>query len=275
MPTLLDGIEDGRDIAPGLGFIGQEVFVDQHLLVRGRFARMLPAMLARHYRIGLGIDENTAAVVTAGHLVDVIGYKGALLLDLSQASNSGERANLHLTNARISYLDSGDRVDLASGRFTPGADKEKVDPKDPSYSGPLFSSDVFGNTTVVDLLWKLCDSDQARAVGIAYGGPDSERAGPRLRIHLHARARERRLCVDPGRHLFGLPHPHGRAADPGDATAVPGRMKRRPAQRADRQRQRLLDLFHHHIALGLRRHRPRAGSRPAGGGTRTSRESAP
>jgi cyanophycinase len=52
-----------------------------------------------------------------------------------------------------------------------------VDPADPAYTGPLFSSDVFGNTTVVDLLWKLCDSDQARAVGIAFGGPDSGAPG--------------------------------------------------------------------------------------------------
>jgi cyanophycinase len=177
LPTLLDGITDGRDIAPGLGFIGQDVFVDQHLLVRGRFARMLPAMLARHYRIGLGIDENTAAVVSAGHLVDIIGYKGAVLLELDQATTDAARPGFNLANARISYLDSGDRYDLASGRVTPGPDKEKVDAADPEYHGPLFSSDVFGNTSVVDLLWKLCDSDQARAVGIAFGGPGGAAAG--------------------------------------------------------------------------------------------------
>jgi len=39
------------------------VFIDQHLLVRGRFARMLPAMLKKGYKLGLGIDEDTAMVV--------------------------------------------------------------------------------------------------------------------------------------------------------------------------------------------------------------------
>jgi cyanophycinase len=177
LPTLLDGVNEGRDTAPGLGFIGNDVFVDQHLLVRGRFARMLPAMLAHHYRIGLGIDENTAAVFSEGHVVDIIGYKGAILLDLSQASSDPARPGFNLANARISYLDSGDRYDLATARFTPGPDKEKVDPAQPEYQGPLFSSDVFGNTTVVDLLWKLCDSDQARALGIAFGGPESGAPG--------------------------------------------------------------------------------------------------
>lgn len=171
LPTLRDGITDGRDIAPGLGFIGDEVFVDQHLLIRGRFARMLPAMLAKHYKLGLGIDENTAAVVAPDRSIAVIGYKGALLLDLGQASVDAARTGFNVTGARISYLDSGDRYDPSSGRFTPGPDKESVDPADPSYRGPLFAADILGNTAVADLLMKLCDSDQARATGIAFGDP--------------------------------------------------------------------------------------------------------
>jgi cyanophycinase len=171
LPTLRDGITDGRDIAPGLGFIGDDVFVDQHLLIRGRFARMLPAMLAKHYKLGLGIDENTAAVVAPDRSIAVIGYKGALLLDLGQASVDAARTGFNVTGARISYLDSGDRYDPASGRFTPGPDKEKVDPADPAYRGPLFAADILGNTAVVDLLMKLCDSDQQRATGIAFGDP--------------------------------------------------------------------------------------------------------
>ena len=66
----------------------------------------------------------------------------------------------------------------ATGRFTPGPNKESVDAADPSYSGPLFSSDVFGNTAVVDLLWKLCDSDQPRAVGNAISARSTAPASP-------------------------------------------------------------------------------------------------
>jgi cyanophycinase len=171
LPTLRDGITDGRDIAPGLGFIGDDVFVDQHLLVRGRFARMLPAMLAKHYTLGLGVDENTAAVVAPDRSINVIGYKGALLLDLGQASVDPARTGFNVAGARISYLDSGDRYEPASDRFTPGPDKERVDPADPSYRGALFAPDILGNTAVVDLLMKLCDSDQVRATGIAFGNP--------------------------------------------------------------------------------------------------------
>ncbi|WP_239700589.1 cyanophycinase [Massilia sp. 9096] len=183
LPTLFDGVREGHEIAPGLGFIGERVFVDQHLLVRGRFARMLPAMLAKGYRIGLGIDENTAAVVKGQRAVEIIGYKGAILLELARAATDGAGPGFKLRDARISYLDSGDKVDLgdlgdpAELRLTPGPDKEKVDPAGPEYRGPLFSSDVFGNTSVVDLLWKLCDSDQPSATGIAFGAPGTALAG--------------------------------------------------------------------------------------------------
>jgi len=180
LPTLFEGVRDGIEIAPGLGFIGDKVFVDQHLLVRGRFARMLPAMLAKGYRIGLGIDENTAAVVQGQHTVEIIGYKGAILLELAQAGAKAAGTSFNLADARISYLDTGDRIDLSdpvSPHLTPGPDKEKVDPAAPEYHGPLFSSDVFGNTSVVDLLWKLSDSDQQTATGIAFGPPGSANAG--------------------------------------------------------------------------------------------------
>jgi len=178
MPVLKNGVVDGKDIAPGLGFIGTDVFVDQHLLARGRFARMLPAMLAKGYTLGLGIDENTAAVVTAAVVgpsrdVTVIGYRGALVLDLSLATTDRSQPGFNLSNARISYLDSGDRFNLATRTFVPGPGKEPVDRKYVERRPPIFYTDILGNTAVADLLEKLADSDLQRAVGVAFEGPDS------------------------------------------------------------------------------------------------------
>lgn len=174
MPMLKDGVVDGKDVARGLGFIGDDVFVDQHLLARGRFARMLAVMLAKRYTLGLGIDENTAAVVGPARDVNVIGYRGALILDLSQATTDRALAGFNLSNARISYLDSGDRFNLVSRSFVRGADKEPVDPANPEYRGPIFYPDILGNTAVVNLLEKLADGDQQRAVGLAFDGPGSK-----------------------------------------------------------------------------------------------------
>jgi cyanophycinase len=173
LATLKQGVAEGQEIAPGLGFIGDDVFIDQHLLVRGRFARMLPAMLKKGYKLGLGIDENTAMVVGPTREVEVIGYKGALLIDLSSAST--EPGAFNLTNAKVSYLDNGDRFDIASGQFTPAPDKRdgKLDPAKPYYREPLFNADILGNTTVVDLMGKLIDSDQPEAIGLTLGSPRS------------------------------------------------------------------------------------------------------
>ncbi len=185
LATLQLGVADGREIAPGLGFIGDDVFIDQHLLVRGRFARMLPVMLKKGYRLGLGIDENSAVVVGPGRAAEVIGYKGALLLDLSAASVDRARADFNVSNVAISYLDSGDRVDLASGVLTPSADKAggRLDPAQPENRGPLASADIIGNSAVVDLMGKLIDSDQAQALGLAFGGPqDGARLGFEFRF---------------------------------------------------------------------------------------------
>lgn len=173
LPVLKGGVSEGREIAPGLGFAGPDIFIDQHLLVRGRFARMLPAMLAKGYRLGLGVDENSAVVLEAGGKAQVIGYKGALLLDLSAASTDRAKPKFNLSNARISYLDSGDRIDFRAGKLIPGSDKEKLDPARPYFRGPLFYADILAHTMVVDLLEKLADSDQQSAIGLAFGGPAS------------------------------------------------------------------------------------------------------
>ena len=171
LSTLKRGVADGMELSYGLGFIGDDIFVDQHLLVRGRFARMLPAMLAKNYKFGLGIDENTAMIISPDRDVEIIGYKGALLLDLSEASTEGGAFNV--SNVKISYLDNGDHYSFETHKATPSPDKAegKFDPKSPYYRGPLFTADILGHTAVVDLMTKLVDSDQQEAIGIAFGSP--------------------------------------------------------------------------------------------------------
>jgi cyanophycinase len=173
LPLLKHGLVDGKDIAPGLGFIGDDVFVDQHLLARGRFARMLPVMLKKGYTLGLGIDEDTAMVVTPTREVTVIGRTGAIVLDLGDAVTDKARAHFNLSNARISYLDNGDRFDLAQRAFVPGPAKEPVEKMGAEHRDALLYTDILGNTAVLDLLVKLADSDLQRAVGLAFEGPAS------------------------------------------------------------------------------------------------------
>ena len=172
LATLKLGVEEGEEITDGLGFVGDDVFIDQHLLVRGRFARMLPAMLKKGYKLGLGIDEDTAMVVLPNRDVEVIGYKGALVLDLSNAIV--HEGAFNVTNVRVSYLDNGDHFNIVTRECIPSEDKadNKLDPSRPYYREPLFTADILGNTTVVDLMSKLIDSDQQDAIGITLGSPN-------------------------------------------------------------------------------------------------------
>ena len=83
LDTIKYGITRGKHVAAGLGFIGDDWFVDQHFLTRGRFARALKAMHFLGLRYGIGVDEDTAVVFKAGKF-DVVGYKGALVLDIDR-----------------------------------------------------------------------------------------------------------------------------------------------------------------------------------------------
>ncbi|MDQ2821337.1 MAG: cyanophycinase [Pseudomonadota bacterium] len=180
LALLQNGVRDGNELAPGLGFIGKDVFVDQHLIIRGRFARMLPAMLKKSYKRGLGIDENTAVVVGPHHDAEVIGYKGAIWFDLAQATSNPALGAFNISNVSISYLDHGDRINLDTGAMTPSSDKidGKVKPGQTGNEPPLFSADILGNTTLVDLMMQLVDSSRPQATGLAFGGPGANPALP-------------------------------------------------------------------------------------------------
>ncbi len=186
LATLKQGVSYGKEIAPGLGFIGNEVFVDQHLIVRGRFARMIPAMLKANYRLGLGIDENTAMVISHQNEVEIIGYKGAILVDLSSATSDHNNPDFNVANVRLSYLDRGDHFNLSSKVMTPSADKikNKLNPATPYRDESLFYPDILANTAVVDLMQALIDNRQTSAIGLAFGNANNNNNNNNVRPDL-------------------------------------------------------------------------------------------
>ena len=172
--TVLKGqLRPGREIDRGLGFVGSRLFVDQHFLRRGRIGRMLPMMVASGYTLGLGVDENTAAIVR-GDDIEVIGGKGALLVDLSEARHAPVGGAVALQGARLSYLDRGDRYDLAARRFIPSPQKladHAIDPNardfQPYFPRARFWADILGDTTIVNAMSELMDSPAREAFGLA------------------------------------------------------------------------------------------------------------
>ena len=201
MSILKGRWREGREYDRGLGFVGPDLFIDQHFLKRGRIGRMLPAMQAFGYKLGLGIEEDSAAVIK-GKSVEVIGARGALLVDLSEASTDRRLPAFNLRGAQLSYLDRGDRHDLASGVTTPAPHKlreSRIDPTASDYKPYLqadgYFLDILGDGVIATAMAQLLDSGLPEIRGLAW------RAKPRPDDTAPDIGFEFRLYRGPG--LFG------------------------------------------------------------------------
>lgn len=102
-------------MAPGLGLING-VVIDSHFAERGRFWRLLRAIARNPKNLGIGIDENTAIVVT-GDVFRVIGSGAVYVLDASNISYSSipEEDSKKVTSIfdiRLHVLAENDQYDL-------------------------------------------------------------------------------------------------------------------------------------------------------------------
>ncbi len=179
-------LRDGAEVDRGLGFVGPDLFVDQHFLKRGRFGRMIPLMLARGYVLGLGIEENSAALVH-GDEAEIIGGK-AVLVDLSAVKTDAGLGAFNVSGARLALLDRGDRVALKTRSVMPSALKLKSQKLDPSaadykpyYTNDPFYIDMFGDGTIAQAMSFLIDSNRAEVRGIAFD-PRAPQDDPKARL---------------------------------------------------------------------------------------------
>jgi cyanophycinase len=73
--------------APGLGFL-PGVLIDMHFASRGRLNRLLSAVAMYPHELGLGIDEDTAILVT-GDRFEVLGTGSVTVIDAGPATRIG------------------------------------------------------------------------------------------------------------------------------------------------------------------------------------------
>jgi cyanophycinase len=176
-PSVLDVLKgrfsEGKEIGEGLGFVGSQLFVDQHFLRRGRLGRMLPVMHAKGYTLGLGVEENSAVVVR-GTSLDVAGGK-AVLADLRGARIDQVQGAFRLRGARLSLLDRQDRFDTATGQLQPAEAKLKqqtLQPGTPAYkpyySAAPFYVDMLGEGVLATAMGQLIDASYDEVRGISF-----------------------------------------------------------------------------------------------------------
>ncbi|NEM98925.1 cyanophycinase [Pontibacter burrus] len=64
----------------GLGLI-DGVIIDSHFVVRGRFGRLIEAVVTHPKTIGIGLGEDTGVLITEGDLIETIGSNLVVIVD--------------------------------------------------------------------------------------------------------------------------------------------------------------------------------------------------
>lgn len=103
-------------LAPGLGFTNK-VMVDQHFRQRDRIGRLITALAYNPFAVGLGIDEDTAAIIHGDNMIEVVGSGAVTVVDPSQLTHTSideaERGQpVSMINLRVHILVEGGRFDL-------------------------------------------------------------------------------------------------------------------------------------------------------------------
>jgi cyanophycinase len=115
----------GRTVrmAPGLALVS-DILIDQHFAERGRVGRLLGAVAQNPRLLGIGIDENTAIVMTgSGRRFRVLGEGAVYAFNAwpmtysNLAEESHDRA-LSMFGTCVDVLSQGDSYDLSTRRPT-------------------------------------------------------------------------------------------------------------------------------------------------------------
>jgi cyanophycinase len=107
-------------LAPGLGLTNR-VIIDQHFQQRGRTGRLMVAVAYNPFLIGLGIDEDTAAVLNPNNVLEVVGRGSVIVVDgagmtYTNVNEVKRHEPVALTDMRLHVLTNGFRYNLIERR---------------------------------------------------------------------------------------------------------------------------------------------------------------
>jgi len=102
-------------VGAGLGFL-RRVMIDQHFSERQRLGRLLSAIAANPYLLGVGIDENTALIVELNSGLEVLGQGAVTIIDgrevMSNLPDVSTADPVELINVRMHLLRPGFRYSV-------------------------------------------------------------------------------------------------------------------------------------------------------------------
>lgn len=104
-------------LSPGLGIL-QNVIIDQHFTERGRLSRLVTAVSYNPRQLGIGIDENTAVIVSNDGTLEVHGHGTVTIVDGSHITYNDiaeveESQPFAVAGLQLHILRDGLRYDFA------------------------------------------------------------------------------------------------------------------------------------------------------------------
>jgi cyanophycinase len=117
------------NISAGLGLV-EDVIVDQHFEQRGRMGRLLAAVALSPKLLGVGLDEDTAAIIYADRTLEVVGKGAVTIVDGSNVATDAFQIKgyrpMMVSGALVHALPTGYWFDLRTRKLIlPEALEEK------------------------------------------------------------------------------------------------------------------------------------------------------
>jgi cyanophycinase len=114
-------------LSPGLGIL-QNVIIDQHFTERGRLSRLVTAVSYNPRQLGIGIDENTAVIISNDGTLEVHGHGTVTIVDGSRITYNDiaevtESEPFAVAGLQLHILRDGLRYDFAHRTLIPVAEE--------------------------------------------------------------------------------------------------------------------------------------------------------
>ncbi len=110
--------QDTIRLSPGLGVL-RHLIVDQHFTQRARLSRLLTAVGYNPHNLGVGLDEDTAVVISKGGELEVVGAGTVTIVDGAEVpytniAEVGTSAPLSVFGLRVHIMCAGFRYNIYS-----------------------------------------------------------------------------------------------------------------------------------------------------------------
>jgi cyanophycinase len=112
----------GIKITSAFGFIPL-VIIDTHFIERGRFGRLAHAVAINPAATGIGLEEDTAVVVSEGDILETIGSGNVIIIDGHTIRNTNiieikEGEPISIESLTVHVMSHGDTYSIQDRKFT-------------------------------------------------------------------------------------------------------------------------------------------------------------